>query len=121
MDDCWILVVEDSVLIAEAVQFMLMEAGVAAVHVASSARAALDSLVDHHFHAAVLDVDLGGRTSAPVADALAAKGIPFLFYTGGHEVPSGHRRVPVVRKTDFKELAKTLGRLCQQYSPSRRS
>ena len=32
--------------------------------------------------AAVLDVNLKGQKSYPVADALAARGVPFVFSTG---------------------------------------
>jgi hypothetical protein len=34
------------------------------------------------FDAAMLDVNLNGNKSYPVADALAARGVPFVFSTG---------------------------------------
>jgi hypothetical protein len=34
------------------------------------------------FHAAVLDVNLDGEMVYPVADAVVARGVPFVFVTG---------------------------------------
>ena len=51
--------------------------------------------------AAILDVNLrGGEKSWPIADALAAKGVPFVFATGGsHDgVIEEHRGRPTLAK-----------------------
>ncbi len=50
--------------------------------------------------AAVLDVDLQGETSFPVADALAARRVPFVFLTGRHEPapPPALAAAPFLRK-----------------------
>ena len=50
---------------------------------------------------AVLDVNLSGETSFPIADALRRKGVPFVFATGYGEsiaVPGHYADVPVVPK-----------------------
>jgi DNA-binding response OmpR family regulator len=50
---------------------------------------------------AVLDVNLGDHTSAPVAEALRNLGVPFVFATGYGDtvmVPESMRNVPIVRK-----------------------
>ena len=49
---------------------------------------------------AVLDVNLNGQLSYPVADALAARGIPFVFSTGygKDRLPDGYRSFPVLQK-----------------------
>jgi hypothetical protein len=45
------------------------------------------------FDAAMLDVNLNGNKSYPVADALAARGVPFVFSTGysDHGMREGYR------------------------------
>lgn len=50
--------------------------------------------------AAVLDVNLAGRNSFPVADILRQRGIPFVFATGyGAEgFVEGYRNEPTLRK-----------------------
>jgi hypothetical protein len=44
---------------------------------------------------AVLDINLGGETSYPIADALAAREVPFVFTTGydAHTLPERYGRV----------------------------
>jgi hypothetical protein len=58
--------------------------------------AARDDGVD----AAILDVNLGGELIYPVADALAARGVPFVFVTGyGAESIDGRfAHVPILQK-----------------------
>ena len=49
----------------------------------------------------MLDVNLGDRTSYPVADRLAELGVPFLFATGYGEqtqLPMNHRGRLIVQK-----------------------
>jgi FixJ family two-component response regulator len=50
----------------------------------------------------MLDVNLAGQASFPVADALLAQGVPVLFVTGYGDIPggpwTGHRRVGLLRK-----------------------
>ncbi|HZP64798.1 MAG TPA: response regulator [Rudaea sp.] len=76
-----ILIVDDEFMIAADIQWMLSDAG-AEVAVTTSLSAALDVVRNEHVSAALLDVRLGNDTSEPVADLLAAKGIPFLFFSG---------------------------------------
>ncbi|MDP8994603.1 MAG: response regulator [Pseudomonadota bacterium] len=49
---------------------------------------------------AVLDVNLHGDKSYPVADVLAARGVPYVFATGyeNTEHPERHRHAPTVTK-----------------------
>ncbi len=55
--------------------------------------------------AAVLDINLGGQHVAPVADRLAALGVPFLFATGYGENrdAGGHGAAPVVENPFNRE------------------
>ena len=58
------------------------------------------ALADGGLSAAVLDIDLQGQAAAPVADRLAAPGVPFVFATGYGEGcdTGGHAAAPVPRK-----------------------
>ena len=58
------------------------------------------ALADGGLSAAVLDIDLHGQAVAPVADRLAALGVPFVFATGYGEGcdTGGHVAAPVLRK-----------------------
>jgi CheY-like chemotaxis protein len=80
-----ILVVEDEAMVAMYVEDMLTDMGCAIAGVAGSVEQALQLLTLGEaagIDAAVLDVNLGGEKVFPVADALAAKAIPFVFATG---------------------------------------
>ena len=50
--------------------------------------------------AALLDINLDGKMSYPVADELASRGIPFVFSTGygGEDLPDGYEGVPLLKK-----------------------
>lgn len=78
-----VLTVEDEYFIAQELEEALRKAGVTVLGPASSVRAAL-ALLDGGIQpeAAVLDINVAGEMVYPVADRLAARGIPFLFTTG---------------------------------------
>ena len=64
---------------------------------------------------AVLDVNLGAETSVPVARALRASGVPFVFATGygsDFSLPEDLSGVPVVNKPyDIAEILRKLPRV----------
>lgn len=99
-----ILVVEDEVLISMLVEDELRDAGAEVVGPAASVDDALRLVeacaADGGISAAVLDVNLDGRHVAPVADRLAALGVPFLFATGyGETCDKGrHGTAPMMEK-----------------------
>ena len=76
------LVVEDEMLVLMNIEMALEDLGCSAIHAAASVAEALDLLGRHRFDAAMLDVNLAGERSYPVADALIRFGIPFVFSTG---------------------------------------
>jgi hypothetical protein len=47
---------------------------------------------------AVLDVNLNGHMSHPIADSLAARGVPFVFSTGYDKdrLLGGYRTLPIL-------------------------
>ncbi|QDP18512.1 PAS domain S-box protein [Sphingomonas xanthus] len=73
-----ILVVEDETLIALEISESLREAGFAVIGPASTVQQAIDLLNSLHCHAAILDINLGNETSAPIAATLSGQGRPFL-------------------------------------------
>ena len=94
-----VLIVEDAVLLALELESALTECGAFVVGSAADIAEATDML-DLTFDVAVLDANLNGSSVIPVAEALVARGIPFIFATGyGDPVgaPTGFA-APVVRK-----------------------
>lgn len=81
-----ILVVEDEALIAVMVEDMLAELGSIVLGPAATIEQALALLSHEEIDAAVLDVNVRGERIDPVAEALAARGVPMLFATGYGEV-----------------------------------
>jgi DNA-binding response OmpR family regulator len=81
-----VLVVEDEALIAMSMEDGLLEAGAEVVGPVGSVDEALALIervaCDGGLSAAVLDINLEGKAVKPVADRLAALGVPFLFATG---------------------------------------
>lgn len=81
-----ILIVEDEPLIAMMLEDFLEVLGKELAGQADTVAEALAVIDRGGVDAAILDVNLrGGEKSWPVADALAAKGIPFVFATGGSQ------------------------------------
>jgi PAS domain S-box-containing protein len=94
-----VLIVEDSVLLAVELETALTEAGAEVVGAAATIEEAI-RLLERTFDVVLLDTDLNGCSSAPVAAALAARGKPFILATA-HDDVSGfpeEATAPVVRK-----------------------
>jgi len=96
-----ILVVEDEYFLAKRIADELAKLGVETVGPASSVERAL-ALVEHggRLDGAVLDIKLRGDIVFPVADALRARGVPFVFATGYDKqvIPDLYRDVVNFRK-----------------------
>ena len=75
-------VVEDEAMIAMLIEDMLSDLGCVPVGPAHTAERALHLIQSEQFDGAILDVNLGGQLTTPVAEALDHKGIPFFFATG---------------------------------------
>jgi PAS domain S-box-containing protein len=76
-----ILLVEDEALVAWALEDMLVELGCTVVGPAARVNQALVLVEGQPLDAAVLDVNLNGEKCYPVAEALTARGVPFIFST----------------------------------------
>ena len=115
-----ILVVEDELMIRMLLEDMLGELGYTIAAEAGRIEEALTAANSADFHVAILDVNLNGQTIAPVADALAARGVPFVFATGYGErgLPPKYRGQPTLQKPFQREdLEVTLARV---FSPGTR-
>ncbi|SFA83480.1 Response regulator receiver domain-containing protein [Rhizobium sp. NFR07] len=77
-----ILVVEDEMLVAMLIEDAIVDLGHQIVGPAMRLETALDAATNETFDFAILDVNLAGKQSFPVADALAARGTPFMFASG---------------------------------------
>ena len=78
-----VLVVEDDSMICLLVEDMLLELGCQVVGTAADVKRAIDLVQrEQSIDVAILDVNLGGRQVFPVAEILAARGVPFLFASG---------------------------------------
>nr|WP_170316141.1 response regulator [Microvirga calopogonii] len=77
-----ILLVEDEAMIAMLVGDMLEDLGHELVTVATRLEDALAAAGNGTFDLAILDLNLAGVLTYPVADVLAGRGIPFIFATG---------------------------------------
>jgi DNA-binding response OmpR family regulator len=77
-----ILVVEDETMVAMLIEDMLAELGCEIVGPAMRLDHALQLAETAAIDAAVLDINLGGERSDPVADILERRRVPTLFVTG---------------------------------------
>ena len=95
-----ILIVEDEMLVAMNIEDMLLDLGHEVAGLAGRLDAAMALAREAEFDLAMLDVNLAGETSFPVAAILADRGIPFLFATGyGMKgVAEEYRSYPILQK-----------------------
>jgi CheY-like chemotaxis protein len=95
-----VLVVEDEMIVAWLLEDMLTELGCTVIGPAASVDRALAMIEAEAIEVALLDVNLNGELSYPVADALIAQGVPFVFSTGYDKdrLRDGYRTFPVLQK-----------------------
>jgi two-component system, response regulator PdtaR len=100
MKDLRILVVEDEFLLACALEENLRANGAVVVGPYCNLAQASAALLHESIDLAVLDINLNGAMVYPLAEELAARGIPFLFLTGYGtlDLPAEFRSLPRVSK-----------------------
>ncbi|MBR0664751.1 response regulator [Roseomonas hellenica] len=81
MDGLSVLIVEDDWLVADAIERQVDEIGGWVVGPVASVAEAMLALSRAMPDLALLDINLGRETSYAIADALAARGTPFIFVT----------------------------------------
>ena len=107
------LVVEDEILILMMIEDMLGDLGCESVTSAGTVGQAIALIEGQIFDAAMLDMNLDGDDST-VADALAERGVPFIYSTGNsdRDMREGFSNRAVLRKPfSFDELTTKLARL----------
>jgi DNA-binding NtrC family response regulator len=106
-----ILVVEDEMIASWTLEQMLADLGYEVVGPAARVKEALAMIETEVIDAVLLDINLNGEKSYPVADVLAARGVPFFFSTGYNKdsIPHGYRDFPMLQKPyDATRLAAIL-------------
>lgn len=95
-----VLLVEDEVLVAMHTEGLLVDIGCEAVEVASSVPQALALIERTPPDVALLDVNVRNVMVFPVAEKLAAAGIPFAFATGygRSHLLLGWQHYPILQK-----------------------
>ena len=105
------LVVEDEMLVLMAIEDMLADLGCTSITAAAGIEKALALIDEQSFDLAILDVNLNGQRSYPIAKALSDRRIPFAFSTGygGHAVGEGYGNCSVHNKPfDHPQLIEVL-------------
>ncbi|HEX4180825.1 MAG TPA: response regulator [Caulobacteraceae bacterium] len=104
--------VEDEAMIAMMLEDMLDTFGCVVVEVAGTLSKGLDLVANTalDLDGAILDVNLGGEPVYPVAEQLAARGVPFIFCTGYglKGLASDFAHVPTLAKPYMREELESL-------------
>jgi CheY-like chemotaxis protein len=103
-----ILVVEDESMVAMMIEDMLEDLGHQVVATSGRMPDARKLVSDASADLAILDVNLNGEETYPLADSLVARSIPFIFATGygSSGIKAEWSGVPVLQKPfQSRELA----------------
>ncbi|MET0372265.1 MAG: response regulator [Sphingobium sp.] len=109
-----ILIVEDEAMIGMMLEDYLETLGYRLHGVAASVDEGCAHARAGGFDAALLDCNLQGEKSWPIADILADRGIPFVFATGGmaDDLPPSHADRPTLAKPfTIGAVERALGRI----------
>lgn len=96
-----VLVVEDTVLIADLISMELADSGCQVVGPAAHLAEGLALASNQSLDGAFLDVNLAGESCVPIAQALDGRGIPYVFITGYDDLaslPAEYRQMPRMSK-----------------------
>ncbi|MDP3746111.1 MAG: response regulator [Phenylobacterium sp.] len=118
-----LFVVEDEAWISMLLEDMLSDLGCTVVGVAGTLAQALGRVdeIAETTDGAILDVNLGGQKSYPVADALSQRRVPFVFSTGygRGSLDERYRQVLTLAKPfQTKDLAEALTDIRDQAAKS---
>lgn len=84
-----VFIVEDETMLAMLIELMLEDLGYATAFHASSLDDGVRFALTGNYDVAILDINIIGGTSFPIAAAIASRGIPFMFCSG-----YGHMGIP---------------------------
>ncbi|MDX8523663.1 response regulator [Mesorhizobium sp. MSK_1335] len=109
-----VLVVEDVFMLAEDLSDQLTQAGCTVIGPAPTVAEALQRIEGVALNGAVLDVNLRGEPSFPLAEHLALGNVPFIFLTGYDSVtvfPDKFRDAPKLTKpVNYNVLVEAVSR-----------
>jgi two-component sensor histidine kinase len=114
-----VLIVEDALLLALELEAGLTEAGARVVGSAADVEEGL-RMAELPLDAAVLDANLNGASVLPVAQALAARGVPFIFATGYGDTkfaPQGFDAPLIKKPYDVTQVAAALAEITGRAAP----
>jgi two-component sensor histidine kinase len=110
-----VLIVEDEAIVAMDLEAIVEDLGYDIFGTSSSVPDGLLALERDTPHLAIVDMNLAGLSSRPIADALSARGVPIIFATGYAEVgdlPAELAKAPRLLKPISKaELVHTIAKL----------
>lgn len=95
-----VMVVEDEAVVSMMLEEFLVDFGCRVVATAGTLEDALAKSNEVDMDAAILDINLGGKLSYPVATILDRRHIPFIFATGygAAGLPVELKNVPILSK-----------------------
>lgn len=95
-----VLLVEDENLIALLLEDMLADLGHTVIGPVARLNKALEIAQREAFDVAILDVNINGGDTYPIAEAIAARDIPFVFSTGygKNSLGAPYRDRPILQK-----------------------
>lgn len=95
-----VLVIEDESMVSMLLQDTLADMGCEVIGVASRFNDAIEKAKSLSFDVAILDVNLNGAHTFPIAEMLAERGRAFVFATGygAASLPASLHRAPVLQK-----------------------
>ena len=99
-----VLVVEDEMMLMMMVEDLLLSEGYDVV-TAGRMPPAMDAACNRDLDAAILDINLGGESAIPLADALSKRGIPIVFASGygAAILPDRYRACTMLQKPYLPE------------------
>jgi CheY-like chemotaxis protein len=118
------LIVEDEALVSMLIEDTVVDLGYEVAAVASRLQEACDLARTKEFDFAILDVNLDGKPSYPVAEILSERGVPFVFATGygARGLDGKFSGVPTLSKpfmgTDLEKLIATMQQEARLFSDS---
>ncbi|MEZ6046436.1 MAG: HWE histidine kinase domain-containing protein [Planctomycetaceae bacterium] len=105
------LILEDNLILALESENILKELGCRQVHTLSSLDAVVKLLESEQIDLALVDINISGVPSFPIAEKLLQLGIPFVFVTGYGDrfpIPSELQSIPRVLKPANNSLLKSI-------------
>lgn len=113
---CAVLLVEDEFLIAMDLQSQLEAAGYSVLGPAANVEQGLALLDKGEACAAILDMNLQGSTSFPIAQRLAQEGTPFMFLSGNDAsrlLDEFSDRTVLRKPINYADLIRKLKDICE--------